>query len=882
MTRIPAIFVVLLALATGARGQTAPALSAHSDSQYARELSRLKQIKLMEAQLAAAKGTPAENLWKAQLLQARYDDLTKDAAAAPQVTQDYLSALDAYVRAKERTEVLDGSWALDHAQFILTRLSQPILTRMEYFGSTRRDRETLAPLAAASDQMVRLAGRSLEASMKQLEAVKPFDEKAYTRAYAAAAETRYYSAWALYDQAMARDPAAPDRGKFLSQAADILGEWAVDAPDNGVNFQSYLLRGKVLNEAGNPEKALADFAKAQADKAPNWVQYQARHQTVVVQLRVGDWDKAQQSLEAFQRWIPRGNTEAVISGDLLGYRVAWANAVRKVDAVERRRAQRGALDALASIIRRDPRFRDLVYEQLAAQIPENADVKSLFPLQQLALARWSSENQKGDTPESRRQLGQALLAATAARDNPLAVTSDRTEAAFLLGVCHALLGELPEAIGLEVEFATAVPNDPRARQMVDLALQQIGELRRTAATQPAAATGTAPRAADGGGGLTPELRALAVKALDLSINTFGDKQWLYAQGRMFEESGQSVPAAAVYDKVAPDDRNYLEARYRLVALATERFGRLEGQAPSTQQKAAASDLFAACAKFSDLVDHPPASAPPEVLQAAQAYRYTIWLIEAATALAPAVRNPDVALDRLARLEAARDKLTESQRGTVLRYRFQAYQLAGQANKARQALDDYAKTGPEALATIRNLAFTAIDDVDKTSDSAEAQRLAGDAAALLNPIIAAAVAEGKKDNAFEYRLKQADMWTRAGRYPEARALAVALQKEREQDIRPFMAEARAMFAQARAAKDPRLFASAQDYFTRILKRLTPGSEAFWESWLRIIQSMEAQSADSGPEIKSRLGDLRAVYGAKFGGQHWQADFAALAAKYDAGK
>jgi hypothetical protein len=871
--------LVLGLLAGMARGQTAPGVPAHSDAQYARELLRLKQIDLMDAQLAGARGTPAENLWKAQLLQVQYDDLTKGAGAASKVTQDYLAALDAYIKAVERTEVIDGGWALDHAQFILTHLSQPILTRMEYFGSTRRDREALMPLAGAADQMVRLAGRSLDAAMKQVESVKPFDEKAYARAYAAAAETRYYSAWSLYYQAMARDPAAPERGKLLGQAADILGEWAVDAPDNGVNYQSYLLRGKVLNEAGDPEKALADFAKAQAGKAPNWVQYQARLQTVVVQLRTRDMAKAQASLDTFKRWIPKDNAEALISADLLSYRVAWAIALAKPDATERRRAQRDALDNLAAIIQRDPRFRDLVYEQIAAQVPENADVKALFPIQQLALARWASENQRGDTPESRRQLGQALLAATAARDNPQSTHNDQTEAAFLLGVCHALLGDLPEAIGLEVEFATAAPKDPRARQMIDLALRQLGEIRRAASTQTAPATGAAPGAA---GGLTPELRALAVKALDLSTNTFGDKQWLYAQGRLFEEAAQPAEAAAAYGKIAPDDRNYLDARYRLVALATERFSRLEGKAPPADQKAAASNLFAVCAKFTDLLDHPPASAPAEILQAAQAYRYNIWLIEAATALTPAVRNTEVALDRLTRLDAARDKLTDAQRGTAMRYRIHAYQLAGQADKAKQVLDEYARTGPEALASLRSMAFTAIDESDKTADSAEARRLAGNAVELLDPIIAAATAEGKNDNAFEYRLKQADMMVRAGQFQDAEALAVALRKEKERDLRPFMSEARAMFGQARANGDPRQYARTQDYFTRILERLAPGSEAFWESWLRIIQCMEAQSLNPSADIKTRLGDLKGVYGTKFGGERFRDDFAKLAAKYGVGE
>ena len=59
----------------------------------------------------------------------------------------------------------------------------------------------------------------------------------------------------------------------------------------------------------------------------------------------------------------------------------------------------------------------------------------------------------------------------------------------------------------------------------------------------------------------------------------------------------------------------------------------------------------------------------------------------------------------------------------------------------------------------------------------------------------------------------------------------------------------------------------------------GSESFWEAWLRVIQAMESQGAAGGVEIKSRLGDLKAVYGTKFGGEHFAADFKKLAQKYE---
>jgi hypothetical protein len=183
----------------------------------------------------------------------------------------------------------------------------------------------------------------------------------------------------------------------------------------------------------------------------------------------------------------------------------------------------------------------------------------------------------------------------------------------------------------------------------------------------------------------------------------------------------------------------------------------------------------------------------------------------------------------------------------------------------------------------------IDRVEPT-DPAQARKLASYVVTLLNPIISQAVADGKKlagggggtsgtDNVFEYRLIQADMMVRAGQYKESQDLALALQKEKEGDIRGFMTEARGIFAQALATNDKAEYAKAQDYFTRILARLAPGAESFWESWLRILQSMDAQnSAGSTTEIKSRLGDLKGVYGSKFGGERFKNEFARLALKY----
>ena len=172
----------------------------------------------------------------------------------------------------------------------------------------------------------------------------------------------------------------------------------------------------------------------------------------------------------------------------------------------------------------------------------------------------------------------------------------------------------------------------------------------------------------------------------------------------------------------------------------------------------------------------------------------------------------------------------------------------------------------------------INRVERT-DAGKARELAEYVVQLLDPIIGQAEKEEKGESAYEYRLIQADMLVRAGKAEEAGKLAVELQKKKPNDLRPFMAEARGRFAAAQAAGDTKGYGETQDYFARILVKLTPGSESFWECWLRILQSMDARGAATGPaEIKKSLTDLKGIYGSKFGGELFKGDFEKLAAKY----
>jgi hypothetical protein len=865
------LFIALASLTSLAIAQTPPPstpsyqLTPHSDTEFAHDLLRLNQPSLIAAELRTAAHTPAENLWKAELILATWDSVTAktDRAANQQI---YLTALPAYL--DSQSAGIDGVWALDHAKFILSSFSESLLNRMEYWSNNPKDRATLAPIAALGERLLTQASTSLAAGLQAAQSKTPFDEAAYTRDYNATAEIEYYGTWSAYLRAMAMAPADPARKDLLQGAATLLGKWADDKQDNGVNNPSLLLRGKIESEAGDTSAAAADLTRAaQTASAPAWIRYQARYQLVLARLRAGTFDAANAELAYFKKSLPANNLDAQMSTEMLAYRVAWAEAQTKSGA-EKTAAESAALQILSAILQRDPRFRDLVYEQLSAQLPDNVDPATLQPMQQLALAYMHSQGQKGDTPESQTELAKAAAAATAVHDNPAASPADKLEATFLAGVTNALLKNTKAAARYNVEFAEQSPQDPRAKPLLDLALQQIGDLRKSAA-----ATGKPD----------PEVTDLEARALSLATNGFQDTRWRYAQARTLEDAGKLADAAGIFSAIPADDKNYLDARFRLVAIATTRFNALPTTAPAVDIQSAAKGLFTACSNFLTLLDHPPAAVDPETLTRAKTYRLDIWLIETSTALNPTVKHPDLALDRLTKLDAEKSTLTPPQQEALLRYRIQAYQLAGHPEKAFEVIQTYAKShGTDANQLIRTMAYSTLQEIaaaEKTNPD-HAEELARYVIKLLDPLIAAAAKDpAQQSTAYDYQKLQADMLMRAGQFADAQTLAAKLKTQRPDDVFNYMIHARALFEQARAQSDPKLYAQAEAEFTRLLPQVANGSQSFWECWLRILQSQDAiVGGDASQIITKRLNDLRAGFGDNIGGTWYKPDFDTLLKRY----
>ncbi len=182
-------------------------------------------------------------------------------------------------------------------------------------------------------------------------------------------------------------------------------------------------------------------------------------------------------------------------------------------------------------------------------------------------------------------------------------------------------------------------------------------------------------------------------------------------------------------------------------------------------RSTATALFAACSRYVSLLEDAPKTLDPATVARAKNYRIDIWLIETSIALNPIVKQPEIALDRLAKLDGVNNRLTAAQRAAILRYRIQAYQMQGEWDKAFAVVEQYAQgQGKDVNEVVRTMAYATLQEISNAqkTDPEHARQLAGYVVKLLDKLIPGALDDpAKKDAAYDYRKLQSDMLLRGG-------------------------------------------------------------------------------------------------------------------------
>ncbi len=828
-----------------------------ADTAAARDLYRLKQIELLESAAQKKENPSLAAMYRAQLVMATWEQLPAQRAARANAAAQYVRDMNAYLPATG--DQPDGMWALDHMKFMIGPLTESAVNRIEYWGQNEHDRRELEPAAQVLAKITQIAQRQISAAAEAAEKKLAQDlkaEKTYATLYAAQQECDYYRAWADYVMALSLREDAPERKAKLAEAIQVVSKWADAAEDEqpaAVRYPALLLRGKARLLAGDLAHASEDFAAASAEKSPLWAQYQARYQAVIPALLANQWDVARKNADQFKNWVESSpdvaSAQTRVSADLLMYRVmraaALANAGNSVAGDARERALLDAEKLLRQILLKHPQLKDMIFELLAtaADGQRNLTVLENLGCAWAVLIRPSAESQKEAQQRAwQNALAQAQVAARSTYQYQLML--ERKEAALLVAVACGKLEQWRQAAQANLDFAAQYPDDSRAKDAAELALAQLSELRQS--SQSAA-----------------EIQQLILRALNMAVDQFGQKQHQFARGAALESVGDRDKAAAVYQVVERTDEHYLDARYRLLRIAVDRLADLQSsRAPVDEQKKTARALLNQCDDYLAQVAKLPATAPQ------RQFVPDILLMAAGVNLHP-LEQPDAALRRIADLEKKSSQASPAVMGAMLKYKVEAYQFLGDGPKAAAAVKEYAvqfpKDGPEYIRRMVAQQTREMTGLEK-NDPQKAGRLAAGVASLLEPLIESS----QGNDAYAYRQLRADMLARSGEGSAAQKLWVQLQQEKPGDLLNFIGEARAMFAS-------RQYDLARDLFSRILPKVPVGSESYWECYLRIIQADDVR----GKKVDvQRLKDLKVIYGDAAGGKEYHDDFAALFKKYGA--
>ena len=807
------------------------------------------------AKIAAAlkqAATPADKaLYGAANIFCTWDQFKNDPDRQQQMGTKFLQDLTAYLKSTGNS--VDPAWASAQAEFILAHLTTNAVNQIEFWSGTPNLRQQLLPAAGMARKLLKIAIQHYSAVVTKLNNATTFthaDEALYTTAINGQRDCGYYLAYADYFAGLATPPASKGRQALLASAIKRISIYA-RSQNNGVYYRAVLLRGKAYLHNGQYNKAIRDLTAAQSAHAPVWLQYDARYQEVTALLRNGKYTQAGAKLKAFMAWTGKqaaaNSVSAKMGEQLLAFRIATASAKTLKDPIQRAKAQTAAEKIVSDVISKAPQYQSLIFTHLAQSIPAKATAAKLPPLQVLALAWLDAQSPAGASQRQSLATAESLL-----KENNLPL-SVRAEATLITAITASQLGQMELAARMNVAFVRIAPTDPRAKHAIAMALSELAQLNESRH-------------------VPPSISSLTTEAIGLDWRHFHDPQIRFPYALQLENSGQYAAAIKLFDAITPADSLYLDAQYQLVRVRAQQLSAMgPKKAPETQQRAAARQLLKAASSYLHLLNHPPASAGRNALARAKNYRANILMLEAATAIDP-LRNPFRAGQFLDQLTAMDGKLSPKLRGILLRYRIRQYQLAGENNKILPLVRKFAGQSTQNSADVIKGLIGQYDQESRRlrhTDPAKSQRLATNAATLLNQLIESLQNQpGKKNQEDIYAYKQimASELSRAGQGQRAWDIFKALEKQRPGDMTNFIGAARALFAAGH-------FNHAHSIYVRLIPQLEPGSEIYWQAYYYLIRcNLKANAYQD--QTRAALKQLVALYGKQIGGKEYHKQFELL--------
>ena len=809
----------------------------------------------VEQGLKSASGA-ARQLYRVTAIALNWSNYKKHYQARITMEKKYMADVQALL--KEQSDQLSGDWLTDQAKFILAELAIPSVNQIEYWSGTSQLRAQLAPFAIAARQLLAIAGRPYKRIINRLNNSTQFtseDEKLYENASAGLTQIKYFGAYADYYRGLSLPRHSSKRNTMMLAAVKAVAQWANGSASSGVKFQSLLLSGKANMRAGLTTDAVSDFKRAFAPSSPAWLVYNAHYQLVVALLRDGHFGQAASALADFHTWLSGHKSldsqNAQMGLQLLNYRIAAAKA-RSIHApAQRQAAMTKAMNLLLPIIAQAPQYQPLIFTHITSDLPAVPDFTKITPVQALAIA-WTDAQKNSETA-----LKTGLKAAEYILHLPNQPPALKAQAQLIAGICYAGRGDIEKAAQINLAFATENPTNKQARPVLNIALSQLQQL-------------------NSGKTVSAKVTDMTQQAIALAYKTFHEKQWRFAYGVSLQQAHHYHQAEKIFAAVGLSDPHYIPARYQLVRISARRLTRVMAtNKDPIRVHSIARKVIHAARDLLELLGHPPAATPADVLKQTRADRPELLMLIASTELDP-LRDPRAAGHALDQLDAMGKSLSSSERGIVLRYRIRQYQLLGKTDEILPLIRHYARGSSEnADDVIKGLIGQYLRESRRLrhTDLAKSQSLAANAASLLKQLIVAMSSDPVKNKLqiYVYRQLRAHELIFAGQPEQALAIYKKLEKENPHDLGNFIGGARAAYAIPN-------YSLAHSLYVRIIPKLEPGSSLYWNAYLYLIRTNIRSNSDQKETIHT-LKSLVAIYGSTIGGKYYHRQFNQLLRTYD---
>jgi hypothetical protein len=819
----------------------------------------------------------------------------------------------------------DPKMLMQQAGILITAGAERDVNTLEYWGENPRTQAALGPIVATIQKILEKAQKTASEEADRIaNSLKSPDDPAiskYNEMDQLARTAEYTKNMVAYYRALSLDAANPERGKIANEAIDYLKQF--DDPESTVQPTVRNRIAKLNMVKGQFDEARKLFQtiinKDPAIKPPPDIaqQYEARYFHAVAELldRTPNPDAAQKELTDLLAWQKANlpNDKATQDGAnaaaaMLDYRIANVRADLATSPDAKKQANDKSVAILMQLLKDRPDLQSVIYDQLMARLPQDAQLKGMDPLLLRALvSRGEAERLKKDaatvdkpTLERAIQAAKELVAMRGQQgvDQTLAENS-----AVLVGLFLEKLDRNVEAGNAYLDFIKQFPQSAKAKPALEQCEAVIAKLREKHAEDP-------------------DVVALLERFLPVAINPpFNQKQFAFQYAVRLQALKKYKDAVAYYRQVPPGDRTLFAKFGEMVALRAL-LGEMKPDAPQraetlVQIQSAADEVNKAAAQALA-----SAKDDKERLQARSLQVKTALL--AADVSWREQKDPQRTLKLLENFEeqvkglpGESDLLSE-----VLFLRVQSLAAAGKTNEATQTLLKLLESRPggQGAQIIYGLLEKLNQDLEKAEAAGNTEQirtLSNNRAVLSGFLVNYAEKSDKpevKKQVYVYRrfaastkyeaaLLEPDQAKRKEQLQQALAefkkltepANVALYKQSinpKSDVDPNYPDPQVTLRIGLIAYDLGDYQEAQNRLSKLLndRKLgtavieetdtngiskTTDNEQYWEAVLKLLKSNVALGVD-----KKQLADyLQRQYnrwGDRVGGQKWKKDFAALRA------